>query len=162
MRCDEIIHVNRSHVSIFPDHMSIFCPKRKNDQRSQGHYFYFARSDKITCPVSITEKLLSKLPDKPGQPLVCRLSSKGTALQHSISYSRVREIFRETISIFVKDCNRFGTHSLKRGGATASSAAGISGEFLDRHAGWKSDKSKHSYISFSTDDKLKVSRAINL
>ena len=75
MRCDEIIHVNKSHVSIFPDHMSIFCPKRKNDQRSQGHYFYFARSDKITCPVSITEKLLSKLPDKPGQPLVCRLSS---------------------------------------------------------------------------------------
>ena len=55
--------------------MSIFCPKRKNDQRSQGHYFYFARSNKITCPVSITEKLLSKLPDKPGQPLVCRLSS---------------------------------------------------------------------------------------
>ena len=115
MRCDEIIHVNRSHLFIFPDHMSIFCPKRKNDQRSQGHYFYFARSDKITCPVSITEKLLSKLPDKPGQPLVCRPSSKGTALQHSISYSRVREIFRGTISIFVKDCNRFGTHSLKKG-----------------------------------------------
>jgi len=102
------------------------------------------------------------LPDKPGQPLVCRLSSKGTALQHSISYSRVREIFRETISIFVKDCNGFGTHSLKKGGATVSCAAGISGEFLDRHAGWKSDKSKHSYISFSTDVKLKVSRAINL
>jgi len=79
MRCDEIIHENRSHVSIFPDQCQFFCPKRKNDQRSQGHYFYFARSDKITCPVSITEKLLSNLPDKPGQPLVCRLSSKGTA-----------------------------------------------------------------------------------
>jgi len=67
--------------------MSIFCPKGKTDQRSQGHYFYFARPDKITCPVSITEKLLSKLPDKPGQPLLCRLSSKGTALQYSIIYS---------------------------------------------------------------------------
>ena len=80
MRCDEVIRINRSHISIFSDHMSIFCPKRKNYQRSQGHFFYFARSGKITCPVSITEKLLSKLPDNPVQPLVCRLSSKGTAL----------------------------------------------------------------------------------
>ena len=78
----------------FSDHMSIFCPKRKNDQRSQEHFFYFARSGKITCPVSITEKMLSKLPV---QPLVCRLSSKGTAIQHSVSFSRVREIFHETI-----------------------------------------------------------------
>ena len=164
MGCDEVIHINRSHISIFSDHMSIFCPKRKNDQRSQGHFFYFARSGKITCPVSITEKMLSKLPDNPVQPLVCRLSSKGSALQHSISYSRVREIFRETIKIFVKDVDRYGTHSLKKGGATASNAAGISGEFLDRHAGWawKSAKSKDSYINVTTKDKLMVPRAINL
>ena len=50
MRCDEIIRVNRRDVSIFPDHMSIFCLKRKNDQRSQGHYCYFERSGKITFP----------------------------------------------------------------------------------------------------------------
>ena len=162
MRCDEVIRINRSHISIFSDHMSIFCPKRKNDQRSQGHFFYFARSGKITCPVSITEKMLSKLPDNPVQPLVCRLSSKRTALQHSISYSRVREIFREIIKIFVKDVDRYGTHSLKKGGATASNAAGISGEFLDRHAGWKSAKSKDSYIDVSTKDKLMVPKAINL
>jgi hypothetical protein len=162
MRSDEIIHVTRSHISLFSDHMSIVCPKRKNDQRSRGHYFYFARSGKVTCPVSITERMLSKVPKHPDQPLVCRLSSRGSALQHSISYSRVRDIFRETISIFVKDCTRYGTHSLKKGGATASSAAGVPGELLDKHAGWKSAKSKESYVESSVQDTLKVARAINL
>ena len=108
--------------------------------------FYFARSGKITCPVAITEKLLSKLPNNPDQHLVCRLASSGSALLNPISYSRVREIFRETIRYLVKDSNNFGTHSLVKGGATASSVAGVSGEFLDKHAGWKSAKSKESYL----------------
>ena len=32
MRCDEIIHVTRNSVTIFSDHMTIFCAKCKNDQ----------------------------------------------------------------------------------------------------------------------------------
>ena len=56
MHCNKVIYVNRRDVSIFPDHLSIFCPKRKNNQRSQEHYFYFAGSGMTTCPVFITEK----------------------------------------------------------------------------------------------------------
>ena len=114
MRCNKVIYVNRRHVSIFPDHLSFFCPKHKNNQRSQGHCFYFARSGMITCPVCITEKMLSKLPHNPDQPLVYRLRSKGTALQHPVTYSRVREFVRETISIFVKDVHSYYTHSLNQ------------------------------------------------
>ena len=162
MRCNEIIQVQRKHVHVFPDHMTIFCPRRKNDQHSRGHTIYFARSGKISCPVSITEKLLSKLPCDCDQHLVCRLSSSGTPFPNPISYSRVRELFRETLSHFVPDSAPFGTRSLKKGGATASCAAGISGDALDKHAGWKSSKSKESYINYSTEDKLRVSRGINL
>ena len=32
--------------NILPDHMSIFCPVRKNDQRRQGHFVFIARSNK--------------------------------------------------------------------------------------------------------------------
>ena len=106
--------------------------------------------------------MLSKLSHNPDQPLVCRLSSRGTALQHPVTYSRVRKTFRKIISIFVKDVHSYGTHSLKKGSATASSVAAISGEFLERHATWKSVKSKDSYKNLSTKDKLKVPRAINL
>ena len=74
-------------------------------------------------------------------------------------------MFRATLSLFVEDCHNYGTHSLKRGGASAVSAAGISGELLEKYARWKYVKSKNSYISTCDSDrldKLKVSRAINL
>ena len=110
----------------------------------------------ISCSVSITEKLLAKFPVHPDQHLVCRLSTSGSPSLSAIGYSRVREIFRATLSLFVEDCHNYGTHSLRRG---------ISGELLDKYAGWKSVKSKNSYISTCDSDrldKLKVSRAINL
>ena len=44
MRSHEIINVKRSQISILPDHMSIFCPVRKNDQRRLGHFVSLARS----------------------------------------------------------------------------------------------------------------------
>ena len=145
--------------------MSIFCPVRKNDQRRQGHFVFIARSYKMSCPVSVTEKLLAKLPVHPDRHLVCRLSSSGSPLLSAIGYSRVREIFRATLSLFVEDCHNYGTDSLRRGGASATSAAGISGELLDKYAGWKSVKSKNSCTSTCDGDrldKLKVSIAINL
>ena len=114
--------------------MSIFCPVRKNDQRRQGHFVFIARSNNISCSVSITEKLPAKLPVHPDQHLVCRLSSSGSPSLSAIGYSRVREIFRATLSLFVEDCHNYGTHSLRRGGASAASAAGISGELLDKYA----------------------------
>lgn len=162
LRCDEIIHITRRDIAMFGDHMEIFCPKRKNDQYRRGHTVFLARSNKITCPVTITEKLLCCLPRSLDQSLVCSLSSSGSPLKSSISYSRVREIFRETLVSLDVDPNRFGVHSLKKGGATAAVEAGISGEKLDRHAGWRCDKSKNSYVQYSIDDRLSVSRAINL
>ncbi|KXJ15581.1 hypothetical protein AC249_AIPGENE10313 [Exaiptasia diaphana] len=143
LRCDEIVNITRRDVCIKADHMTVFCLKRKNDQYSKGHTAVIDRSGKITCPVAITEKLLNKLPVCPNQSLVCRLKSNGSAMQQSISYSRVREIFLETMSEFVEDSKLYGTHS------------------LDRFAGWKSARSKFIYISDS-DEKLRVSKAINL
>ena len=135
MRSDEIINIRRSKISILPEHMSIFC------------LVFIARSDKKSCPVSVTEKLLAKLPVHPDQHLVCRLSSLGSPLLNAIAYSRVRAIFRATLSLFVEDSYNYGTHSLRRGGASAVSAAGISGELLNKYAGSKSVKFKNGYIS---------------
>ena len=108
---------------------------------------FIARSDKKSCPVSVTEKLLAKLPVHPDQHLVCKLSSSGSPSLSAIAYSRVRASFRATLSLFVEDCHNYGTHSLRRGGASAVSAAGIFGELLNKYAGWKSLKSKNGYIS---------------
>ena len=46
-------------IDINIHHMTIYVAKRKNDQYREGHTSYLARSGKPTCPVSVTEKILS-------------------------------------------------------------------------------------------------------
>ena len=93
MRCDEVTRINKSHISIF----SVLSVKMINVLK--GISFILQGQARLHVLFPSLKKMLSKLPDNPVQHLVCRLSSKGTALQHSISYSRVREIFRATVRI---------------------------------------------------------------
>ena len=93
MRSDELIHIQRKHISIFHDHMEIYIPRRKNDQYNLGHKVFISRSSKDTCPVAISSRYLKLLPQNPDQSLVCRLSySRHGYIPHqqAISYSRVR------------------------------------------------------------------------
>ena len=46
-------------VSIFDDFKKVYLIMRKNDQYRDGHVLVIARSRKPTCPVKITERLLS-------------------------------------------------------------------------------------------------------
>ena len=61
-RMDETRNFSVNDVSICSEYISVFIPKRKNDQYREGHTSLLARSHKATCPVSITERLLKLLP----------------------------------------------------------------------------------------------------
>ena len=99
-RMDEIRNLSVDDISICGEYMSVFIPKRKNDQYSKGHTSLLARSHKATCPVSITRRLLKLLP----------LSR--------ISYTTLGEEFRKYVKPFVDDIARYGTHSIKSGAAS--------------------------------------------
>jgi len=49
--------------------MKSYFLKRKNDQYRDGHVSVIALSRKPTCPVGITEKLFSLLPDSKGSTI---------------------------------------------------------------------------------------------
>ena len=68
---DEIRNLSVKDASIGGEHVSIFIPKRKNDQYTP------ARSHKSSCPVSITQRLLKLLPPstESSSPLVYLMSS---------------------------------------------------------------------------------------
>ena len=56
------LNLQVSDTTIFDAYMSIRVPERKYDKYRHGHTLSIARSGKVTCPVSMTEKLLSLLP----------------------------------------------------------------------------------------------------
>jgi len=80
---DEIRHMSVKDVSICSEYMSVFIPKRKNNQYREGHTSLIARSHKSTCPVAITERLLKLLPSSSESFRILRLGrSLGNMLDH--------------------------------------------------------------------------------
>ena len=59
MRIDEIISVRVKDIQFHSDHMTIFVPKRKNDQHRNSHSVDVAMSGKISCPVLLAKKLIT-------------------------------------------------------------------------------------------------------
>ena len=62
-RINELLSIRVKDISFFDDYMKVFLIKRKNDQYRDGHVSVIARSRKLTCPVWISERLISLLPD---------------------------------------------------------------------------------------------------
>ena len=77
-RIDEIRNIALRDVYIHSDHMSVYVPQGKNDQYLEGHTAFLARTDKVTCPVAVTERLIKLLPQSSSAfPLVRRIVTLG-------------------------------------------------------------------------------------
>ena len=74
-RIDEVLSIRVRDVSIFEDFMKVYPIKCKNGHDKDGHVSVIARSRKPTCPVGITERISSLLPDSSGSsyPIVRRI-----------------------------------------------------------------------------------------
>ena len=78
-------------VSIFDDFMKVYPIMRKNDQYREGHVSVIARYRKPTCPVGITERLLSLLPDSS--------SSSNPVVRRIVNSRHCKERFHESLGI---------------------------------------------------------------
>ena len=94
---NEIRNLSVKDVSICSEYMSVFIPKRRNDQCREGHTSLPARSHKASCPFSVTERLLKLLPlsSESSSPLVRRIvKSKSKEYLHvskGVSYTTLTE-----------------------------------------------------------------------
>lgn len=118
LRASEILSLNVADINIYSDHMFISILKRKNDQYREGHKTPLIRSNKVTCPVAITEKLLALLPRENNQsPLVRRIvKSKSKERFHEslgVCYTTIKNDFKKYLRPFIADVDSFGLHSFK-------------------------------------------------
>ena len=65
-RISEVLSIRVRDVSFFEDFTKVYLIKRKIDQYKDGHVSVITRSLKPTCPVGISERILSLLPDSSG------------------------------------------------------------------------------------------------
>ena len=139
LRIGEILSIQVKHIRIVAEGMSIFLPKRKNDQFRAGNTIHVAKTNKATCPVSISERLLQMLPNNRDScyPVVRRLQNKkGVQTFHQtrgISYTTARDIIKENLGVFFEDLRKLGTHSLRSGGASDPGCQGLSDLSMQSH-----------------------------
>ena len=167
-RISELLSVKIKDISINGDGMSIFVSQRKNDQFREGHTSTIARSSKVSCPVSITERLLALLasPKESCSPVLRRIvpTKNGAYFRKSleISSSTIRDEFKKYISPFVNDPGDYCLHSLKSGGASNDGYKLSDPELKERHASWKNPCTKRRYTKRSHAEMLEVTRSMGI
>ena len=58
------------------------------------------------------------------------------------------------------ECDEYGLHSLRSGGASEAAAAGVKDRLIKRHGGWRSDKAMAAYFEETLPNLLSVSRSL--
>ena len=169
LRFDEVHRIRREHICFLKTHMKIFLPSSKPDQYNAGDYVYIARTGNETCPYENLKKYLKTAcisnDDKVHIFRGITRTKNGCYMRKAdvpISYGQVRETVLKEIAGIGLDRKMFGTHSLRRGGATHACRAGISDRLFKKHGRWRSENAKDGYVSEDLDTKLSVSRSLGI
>ena len=168
-RISEVLSIRVWDVTIFDDFIKVYLFKCMNDQYRDGHISVIARSWKPTCPVGITERILSLLPDSSGSshPIVRRIVNSRHSKERfhdslGIGYSTAYTSFKPYISPFVSDTSLYGTHSIRIGGANDPGFRSLDSSMKDRHVGWRNPKSKFRYLETVPEQLVEIPRSMNI
>lgn len=167
-RYSEIANLKESDVCVYQDHLEIFVESSKTDQLRDGAWVVIARTNTELCPVSMLARYMkaAAINGDPEKFLFRGLvnTKMGARLRPSgnLSYTRVRELVLEKLSLIGLDKSKFGLHSLRSGGASAAANAGVPDRWFKRHGRWKSENAKDGYVKDTLESRLEVSRRLGL
>ena len=132
----------------------IFVEMKKNDQERHGHTIVLgSQPDSPLCPVTWYRAHL----------MVRRSSTH--AFHHvwkspkNLACDYPNTVLKRMVKSVGLDPALYGSHSLRRGGASAAANAGVASHVIARHGDWKSD-AVFLYITDALANKLAVGDAI--
>ena len=164
LRWNDLSNIRVESITFFELHMSIFLDKRKNDQFHNGSVVNVTRSGLDSCPVCLTERFLARTGMSSG-PLFREIEGRGSAgrvSSRSLRYATARSQALKAYAAVGLDPKEYGLHSLRSGGASAASLAGIPDRLISSHGGWKSESSRNRYIRDDRETLLSVSKALEI
>ena len=121
---EELLSIKIKQLRINESHLEILVPKSKTDKHREGNIVCISRISSECCPVKFLEKYLQKTNieiSKDGEtPLIGRIfkTKKGHKISKTqgISYSRIREVFKDYITDITANPEKDGLYSLRTGG----------------------------------------------
>jgi hypothetical protein len=167
LRWSDLDRVSIAQSKFLPTHAELFLVFSKTDQIQEGAWVPIARSNTIYCAVANLEALLRE-GDYNSGPLIrrARRTKNGwILLEQPLGYTsflrHVRAALQRT-GLSAAQAKQYGTHMMRRGGATAAAEAGVPDHLFQQHGRWKSVSAKDGYVESSLRDRLSVTRAIGV
>ena len=168
LRFDELVQIKAQEIHIYDNYMTISIPRSKTDQLRSGKEVVIARTASQLCPVKAVESYLSRAGIVPSdnrpifRPIVKTKLGEKLRDTRRLTYSRLRECFKEKLKALGFPAEQFGLHSLRAGGATAAANNGVPDRLFKRHGRWKSESAKDGYIEDSLEARISVSENLGL
>ena len=171
LRYDEFSSILLSDVVFHTGYVTIFIEKSKTDTHREGKQVFIAETKSDCCPIKILQRYIkcANFSDNLNQFLFRGLtyhrSKKLYTLrkQHKgMCYTSAREVILNAFTAVGLDTKKFGTHSLRKGGATAAAGNQVNDRLIKKHGRWQSENSKDLYISEDVQEKLKVSQNLGI
>ena len=171
LRYDELSTIKYCDVLFGKGYMKIFLESSKTDVYRVGEWVYVSSLDSPNCPVKIVKRYLRKAGfDSYTEDFIFRGITRNKnkhkrklkTSNKPISYSTVRSLLLEVFRSVGKDPSVLGTHSLRKGGATAAARNAVEDRLFKKHGRWRSDKSKDKYVKENLTQKLFVSKNLGL
>lgn len=171
LRFDELSKLRFCDVLFAKSYMKVFIEQSKTDVYRVGEWVYIASLQSVNCPVRVVKRYLRKAgfggytehyifrgitrnKDKNKRSL--KASNK------PISYTTVRALLLAAFHSVGANASVLGTHSLRKGGATAAARKSIEDRLFKRHGRWKSERSKDKYVTEDLKQKLIVTQNLGL
>ena len=157
LRAHEAAALKEDDVWIEGKNLFVFIQQSKTDKERRGETVVLAGCpSSCLCPVAWFKLYSSQRPT--GKPFFHNTAKPGKKL----SSKRPNGIMKEWLARWgmpEKERLLYGSHSLRRGGATKAAAEKIQTYVMKRHGRWKSD-AVFMYVVESVEDRLDVSRAV--
>ena len=170
-RFDEISNIRRSDIVFYPTYVKLFVEQSKTDICREGKWVFIGKTGLPTCPVNMLQKYLvrAQIPDCSTKFVFRALTyfrskrlHKLRAGDKGLSYTTTREFMLRAFASIGLDESRFGTHSLRAGGATAAANNSICDRLFKKHGRWLSEKAKDGYVVEGLEQILSVSLSLGI
>ena len=172
-RSKELLNIRVRDIEWFDDHFVVHVPESKTDIYRRGQDVFIAKSSGDSCPAVLLDRYIRKAnitangKDTNLFRNVIYLKSTNSYIlgQKTVSYSRFRELFKACLKELGYDNTLYGLHSFRAGGATTIAKNledGNKERLLKLHGRWKSDISKDMYIQEGREERLLVSKSLDL
>ena len=124
LRSQKLLALRRSDIIFDSCYMSIFIEKSRTDVYRDGTWVCIGRTNSKLCPVKYLYKFVQVLTiedENSDQYIFCDVSAckaghRIRSDRKALSYSNLRDCFKNALKPHVSDISKFGLHSMRSGG----------------------------------------------